>query len=57
MVQEFVLKLKPEELDLVFSGLGELPFKTVADVYVNIRNQAMEQANPQMPVDEPEDKE
>lgn len=42
---EFIIKLKPDDLNKVAKGLGRLPYEEVAELIQNLRQQVIEQQN------------
>ena len=51
---EYILKVKPAQLDVIGKGLGRLPYEEVAELMQSLRQQVVEQ---QMKVNKPVEKE
>lgn len=40
------LTITPRDAEVILAALSKLPFETVADLFMNVRSQAMSQLNP-----------
>lgn len=54
--QEFILKVKPVDVDKIGKGLAKLPFEEVAELMQVLRQQIMEQQQPAKPIEPPQEK-